>query len=189
MREFPNLLCDVSDSVLAVIDIQVRLTAAMPAKVLARLQRNMEMLMKSAAVLDVPVFASERSPAEVGAMEPDITALLPRSARRIEKTQFSLVDAKGFLEALRVSGRKQVILTGMEAHVCVQQTAVRLVQEGFQPFVVADAVCSRQRESYETALERMRQVGVTICDAESVLFEWLRDSRNPHFREIQDLMR
>ena len=174
---------------MAVIDVQVRLTATMPAKVLARLQRNMGLLLKAAATLGVPVFASEQYPKGLGSLEPDILRLLPASARRYEKTSFPLTEADGFLADLSASGRRQVVLTGMEAHVCILQTALRLMQEGFQPFVVADAVCSRQRESYETALERLRQAGVVVCDAESVVFEWMRDSRHEHFKAIQALVR
>lgn len=183
------LLCDVRDSVLLLIDIQTRLARAMPAKVLGRLQRNTGRLLKSAAVLRVPVFASEQYPQGLGGIEPEILNLLPEDTQRYEKTGFSLAHAGGFLADLATAGRRQAILAGMEAHICVLQTALALLHEGFQVFIVADAVCSRRRESYETALERLRHAGAVVCDAESVLFEWLRDARHEQFKSLQSLLR
>ena len=86
-------------------------------------------------------------------------------------------------------GRKQIILTGIEAHICVLQTAMDLQNAKYDVFVVNDAVCSRQRENYENALQRLQQAGVIICNTESVLFEWLRDSRHEHFKTISALIR
>ena len=183
------VLCDVETSALGIVDIQTHLTAVMPAKVLARLQRNAGLLVKAATTLRVPVFASEQYPQGLGNLEPDIAKLLPDTAKRYEKTCFSVTGAEGFLEEIASSGRKQIILAGIEAHICVLQTAFLLLQEGYTVFVVADAVCSRHRESYETALERLRLAGAVITDAESVIFEWMRDSRHPHFKELQGLIR
>ena len=182
-------LCDAGGSALVVVDIQSRLTAAMPAKVLARLQRNVTLLLEAAQKLRVPVFASEQNPQGLGSLEPDIVKLLPEGSRRYAKTAFSLAADAGFLKELESSGRRQVILAGMEAHVCILQTALELQAAGYEVFVVADAICSRHRESYETALARIRQAGVIVNDAESVLFEWLRDSRHEQFKPLQSLIR
>lgn len=182
-------LCDVETSAVGIVDIQTHLTAVMPAKVLARLQRNAGLLVKAATALNVPVFVSEQYPQGLGNLEPDIAKLLPETAKRYEKTCFSVTGVDGFLDELSASGRKQVILAGIEAHVCVLQTAFLLLQAGYTVFVIADAVCSRHRESYETALERMRQGGVIVSDAESVLFEWMRDSSHDQFKELQSLIR
>jgi isochorismate hydrolase len=182
-------LCEAGNSALVIIDIQSRLTAAMPAKVLARLQRNATMLLQAAQRLRIPVFASQQNPDGLGPLEPDIVRLLPEGSRRYAKTAFSLAADAGFRGDLESSGRRQAILIGMEAHVCILQTAIELCAAGFQPFVVADAVCSRHRENYETALLRLRQKGVIVCDAESVLFEWLRDSRHEQFKPLQALIR
>jgi nicotinamidase-related amidase len=185
----PSSLCQVDDSILLVIDVQTKLTAVMPPKVLARLQRNTGLLLQSAARLGVPVFASEQYPQGLGSLEADIQKLLPADTRRYEKTVFSLAAVPEFSKDLEASGRRQVVIAGMEAHVCVLQTAIELHNAGYRPFVVADAVCSRHRESYETALERLRQAGVIVSDAESVLFEWLRDSRSENFKALQQLIR
>jgi len=182
-------LADASASTLVLMDIQTRLTAAMPAKVLARLQRNCGHLIRSASLLDIPVFASEQYPGGLGQLEPEISRLLPGSARCYEKTSFSLAGVPAFLADLAQTGRSQVVLCGMEAHICILQTAIDLVHAGYEVFVVADAVCSRFRESYETALDRMGLSGVAITDSESVLFEWLRDAAQPHFKPLQALIR
>lgn len=185
----PPTLCDAADAVLMVIDMQVRLTAAMPAKVLARLQRNTGLLIRSAAELGIPVFASEQYPEGLGQIEPEILKLLPDGAGRYEKTGFSCALAPRFMEDLERTGRKQAVLIGMEAHVCVLQTAFDLRDAGYAVSVVSDAVCSRHRENYETALARLRHAGVDICDAESVVFEWLRDARHEQFKALHKLVR
>lgn len=182
-------LCVSSDSVLVVVDIQPRLTAVMPSKVLARLQRNSTMLLRAAGQLKIPVFATEQYPKGLGKIEDAILKMMPENSQCFEKTRFSCTGAEGFSEALRETGRKQVILLGMEAHVCVYQSAIDLLMEGYSVFVVIDGVCSRQRENYETSLLRLRQAGITTCDTESVLFEWLRDSRHDDFKSISALLK
>ena len=82
-----------------------------------------------------------------------------------------------------------VIIAGMEAHICVMQTSIELLSQDFEVFVVVDAICSRHRETYETALTRLRSAGATILDAESVLFEWVRDARHDHFKALQAMVR
>ncbi len=184
----PTLLCHENESSLVVVDIQTRLTAAMPVKVLARLQRNAGLLLKSATLLNIPVMATEQYPKGLGGTEPEILKMLPDSTTMYEKTSFSAAGADGFTDNLEKSGRKQVLIVGMEAHVCILQTAMDLFNRGYEVFVIADAVCSRQRESYETALIRMRQTGIVISDAESILFEWLKDANHEQFKSIQSLL-
>ncbi len=184
-----SLLCNSENSALVIVDIQTKLTSAMPMKVLARLQRNSALLCKAADLLNVPVLASEQYPTGLGELEPEIVKLLPENAIRIDKTCFSCMEHEGFVEALKETGRKQVILIGMEAHICILQTALDLTNQGFSVYVVSDAICSRQRENYETAIQRMNTAGVTVCDSESVVFEWLRDAKHEHFKEISDMIK
>jgi nicotinamidase-related amidase len=184
-----NRLCGHRDASLLIVDIQTHLTAAMPVKVLARLQRNAGLLLKTAGLLEIPTCVTEQYPQGLGSTESEILKLLPEGSDIYEKTAFSAVGADGFLSKLEGSGRRQVVLAGMEAHVCVLQSALDLLAHGYQVFVVADAVCSRQRESYETALLRLRQQDVVICDTESILFEWLRDSKHAQFKSVQNLLK
>lgn len=138
-----QLLCETSDCCLLIIDIQTRLTAAMPAKVLDRLKRNSTMLLKTANLLSIPIFVSQQYPKGLGPVEPDIEAVLPDSHKHYEKTCFSCANVDQFMDDLHQSGRKQVILIGIEAHVCVLQTAIDLHSSGYNVFIVLDAVCSR----------------------------------------------
>lgn len=184
-----SYLCDRDNSVLVVVDIQTRLTAAMPAKVLARLQRYTTLLLRAAATLDIPVYVTEQYPQGLGRIEGEIEKLLPSATRRYEKTCFSCSGADNFISDLASSGRKQVLLTGMETHVCILQSAIDLLNLGYQVVVVSEAVCSRHRESYESALRRMLQAGAVIANSESVVFEWLRDAGNEHFKTLQSLLK
>ena len=93
------------------------------------------------------------------------------------------------METVQRSRRKQIILAGMEAHVCVLQTALELHATGLQIFVVEDAVCSRRMKNKINALARLRQAGVIVTNTESVLFEWLRDAGHEHFKTISALIR
>ena len=178
-------LCRVENSSLLIVDTQTRLTAVMPAKVLSRLRRNINLLSHAAAKLSIPVYAFAQYPKGLGPIDPEIEKNLPADCARHEKTSFSCYGVAEFKQALADGGRGQVIITGMEAHVCVLQTAMELGNAGHDVFVAADAICSRHRESYETALQRMRAANITVCDTESVIFEWLGDSRHEHFKEIQ----
>ena len=90
---------------------------------------------------------------------------------------------------LEETGKKQLVLVGQEAHVCVLQTAFELHDAGYSVFVAEDSVCSRKQEHRFFALERMRQAGITISNYESVLFEWIRDSTHPKFKELAKLIR
>lgn len=182
-------LCHADQSALLVVDIQNRLTAAMPAKVLARIQRNVETLLKAADLLQIPVIATEQYPKGLGSMEPSLVELLPKGARRYEKTTFSCAGAPDFVSDFELLKRKQIILTGMETHVCVLQTALDLMQLGATVFVVADAVCSRHRDNYEVAIQRMAAEGIIVSVTESILFEWLQDSKHESFKDIQARIR
>lgn len=185
---FPSL-CDESKSILLVVDVQTHLTAVMPAKVLARLQRNIGLLLNVAGMQNIPVLATEQYPEGLGLMEEAIIQLLPENTKRYTKTSFSCAGAENFVDDLKSSGRQQVIIAGMEAHICIMQTAIELLAENFDVYVVVDAICSRHRESYETALTRLRASGVCILDTEAVLFEWLRDAKNENFKSLQAMIR
>jgi nicotinamidase-related amidase len=184
-----QLMCEAQNSCLLVIDIQTRLTAAMPAKVLDRLKRNSTLLLKTADLLSIPVFVSQQYPQGLGPIEPDIETLLAESHKHYEKTCFSCANVDEFRHDLNQSGRKQVIIIGLEAHVCVLQTAIDLYSAGYHVFVVLDAVCSRQRENYENAMQRLQHSGITVCNSESVLFEWLRDAAHQQFKTVSSLVR
>ena len=181
-------LCNADNSCLVIIDIQTRLTSAMPIKVLARLKRNINILLQGANKLSIPVLTTEQYPKGLGPTEPEVVDLLPEHTLKFEKTCFSCSGAEQFLQQLEKTGRKQVIIVGIEAHVCVLQTAIQLIDEGYQVFVAGDGICSRHRENYEASLKRMSNANIVICNTESILFEWLRDANHEHFKELSRLV-
>lgn len=180
------MLLHAERSCAVVIDEQARLLPAMTgADVLVA---NTQRLLQAAQRLNVPVLASEQYPRGLGPTVPTVAPLLP-SGSIVEKTQFSCVRNPAFANRLRQLGRSQVVLAGIESHVCVLQTALDLLQQHYAVFVAADATASRTRDSHERALARMARAGAEIVTTEMVVFEWLEDAGNPAFRELSLLVK
>ncbi len=174
---------------LLVVDIQERLAAAMLPEVREQVIRNTGILLEAAARLRVPRFLSEQYPKGLGPTEVGVLAKSGDGLFRFEKTCFSCRGEEEFSAALRQTGRRQVVVAGMEAHVCVFQTAMELHAEGYEVYVAGDAICSRNLTNRENALDRLLQAGLVVTNTESVVFEWLRDSRHEQFRAISALVR
>ena len=182
-------LCHGRDSVLVAIDIQGRLASAMPAADLDPFLQSTSVLLRAAVYLDIPILATEQYPQGLGETLPEIRQYYPESTSCVAKTGFSCCAADGFTASMQRLDRKQVILTGMETHGCVLQTALELKQSGYQVFVAHDGVCARSRQRTENALARLRQAGIIVTHSESVLFEWLRDARHPQFKAVSKLVK
>jgi isochorismate hydrolase len=178
------MLCRRESSRLLIVDIQTRLMAAMPDGDRTRVIANAARLVQAANLLSVPVTVSEQYPQGLGHTEPTLAAHLAVDAARLAKTCFSLCDADDF-----DPGTPQAILAGVEAHVCVLQTAVTLQARGIQTFVVADAISARDPANTANALSRLSQAGVVVTNTESVLFEWLRDARDAQFKAVTALIK
>jgi nicotinamidase-related amidase len=177
-------------SQLLIIDAQERLAAAMPPDMLATALANIKRLVAAAKILGIPIIATEHNPSGLGHIIPAIREDLPDDVEATEKTCFSCCTAKGFERTLdRESGRKQVVMVGMEAHICIVQTASGLRRWGYQVFVAEDAICSRHPAHRANAVERMRSSSIQITNSESVAFEWLGDSTHERFREVWSLFR
>lgn len=181
-------LCDIEDSCLVIIDVQEKLTVAIPDKVINRLRKNTDILLNAANTLNVPVITTAQYPEGLGPIESFITKNIINSTVNFEKTRFSCLGADGFKTHLAKLDRKQIILIGIEAHVCVFQSAIELAAEGFDVYVVIDAIASREFTSYESALLRLKQADVSLLNTESVLFEWLRDASHPEFKSLSKLI-
>jgi len=184
-------LADVNMSQLILIDVQTRLGAAMSDS--TTLLRNCNILLESANLLGVPVTVTEQYPKGIGPTSPELVKTLGNSYKPVEKTCFSSCGADQFMEQiLQHSTRNQFILCGIEAHVCVLQTAMDLLNDNntnWQIFVVADAVDSRSERNRNLALSRLQQAGAIITCTESVVFEWMKNSSNEHFKKISNLIR
>jgi len=182
-------LCQANASQLLIIDIQERLCSTMSDKVLKQVIKNTNILIEAAGKLDIPVIRTEQYPKGLGPTHADIRGHETNEHAVYEKTCFSGCGATGMETHLRDMHRPQVIMTGMEAHICVLQTAMELHALGKQVFVVEDAVISRSKHNFRNAITRLRQAGITVTNTESVLFEWLRDASNPQFKELSKLIR
>lgn len=189
MADAGDLLLNREDSVLVLVDIQTRLLAAMPAEAARTMLDNSARLLVAAQLLNVPVLLTEQYPQGLGPTDTAIMDKLPENCPRLAKSGFSCRAAEGFDAGLAAANRRQVILLGQETHVCVLQTAIELLGQGYHVFVVDDAVCSRSEAQKQNALARLRSAGVDIVNHESVLFEWLRDAAHPHFKTLSKMLR
>jgi nicotinamidase-related amidase len=183
-------LCQSGFSQLLIIDAQERLASAMPADELDAAVGNMRKLISAAKALEIPIITTEQYPQGLGRTIDGVREQLPESAMPTEKTSFSCCTASGFERSLTSHPeRKQVVLVGMEAHICIVQTASGLQRWGYQVFVAADAVLSRDPANRNNALERMRHCGIQVTTTESVAFEWVGDSAHARFREVSGMFK
>ncbi len=176
------LMLQAQASTLLVIDFQGRLTPAIDGADAAI--ANAQRLVRGAHVLDVPTLYTEQYPKGLGHMVPE---LAPPADALIEKTTFDSTRAPGFLD--RLPETHALVVTGCEAHICVLQTVLGLIEAGRRVFVVADAIGARRPESKRFALQRMGRAGAVLVTTEMVLFEWVRDARHPRFKEISALVK
>ncbi len=188
MNTHSNLL-SINNSLLIVVDLQTKLSAAMPEAEAELMTANASSLVEAAGLLSIPVLLTEQYPKGLGSTDTAITDLLSEDTLIFDKTGFSCCAAEGFTDTVANTDRQQIILVGQEAHVCVLQTALELLYLGYQVHVVEDAICSRKAEHKFYALQRMQQQGATITNYESVLFEWVKDSTHPEFKKISGLLR
>lgn len=178
-------------SCLLIVDMQERLLPAMAG--LETLLAQAAILIRAAKRLDLPIVVSEQYPKGLGATDPGLRSLLGNEVEPLPKTHFACTDDPGlrtrFQSLAQEQGRDQAVIVGVEAHVCVLQTALGLPRLGMAPFVVGDATASRKPESRQMALDRMGRDGVGIVTTEMVLFEWLGKAGTPEFKELSALIR
>ena len=173
-------------SLLLIVDIQEKLAPAiLHADVVVA---NAAKLIRAANHLNVPILASEQYPQGLGRMIPALRELLPTDSL-FDKTHFSCLGEAGVADRLRQQQRKQIIICGMEAHVCVLQTAMDIKAAGFAAVIVADAVSSRRAESRDLAFARMRDADIAIVNTEMVLFEWLGQAGTSEFKALLPLIK
>jgi nicotinamidase-related amidase len=174
--------------VLTVVDVQERLFNAMDAERRDDMVSNVKILAASARRLDVPVLLTEQYPKGLGRTLPEVKSLLA-DVPPFEKTAFSCAGADGFMDRVTAVGADHIILTGIEAHVCVLLTALDLLGRGLKVSVVADAVCSRRAANLEIGLAQARQAGAVITSTETVVFQLLGGADTDAFRELSKLLR
>ncbi|MDA0336668.1 MAG: hydrolase [bacterium] len=179
-------MLQTADSIVVLIDVQGKLAELMYDK--QQLYRQLLILLRGARILKIPILWLEQYPQGLGPTVPEIAAVLG-DLEPIDKTSFSACGSPRFQQALLDSGRKSVVVAGIESHVCVYQTARDLLTEGYRVEVVADAVSSRSVDNRHAGLQRMAHLGAGMMSTEMLLFEWLRESGSAEFKEISRLVR
>jgi len=182
-----TLALDRADALLMVIDVQEKLSAAMPKAALAELERNAAVLIRAARRLEIPVIATEQYPKGLGPTVASLRELLPQEP--MSKMEFSCGASKPIARHVLGSGRKQVVVVGMEAHVCVFQTVRDLIDGGFSVFVAQDAVISRSEANRGVGLRLCEKAGATLTSTETVLFDLLGVAGTPEFKELTALIK
>jgi nicotinamidase-related amidase len=183
------MLACAANSVLVIVDLQERVVAVMFPAERAGVFRNVRILLETATRMGIPILVTEQYPQGLGPTATQILEMVPEGTRRLERTSFSCASTETFSKALEAKGGTQVILAGIESHLCILQSALELqaVRQGV--FVVEDACCSRNPAHHANAMHRLRAAGVVVANTESVVFEWLRDARHEHFSAVSALVR
>ncbi|MCG3130349.1 MAG: putative hydrolase YcaC [Phycisphaerae bacterium] len=173
---------------LAVIDVQEKLMPAI--RDAARVLEGVRQLVRGARVFDLPILVTEQYPRGLGGTDASVLEALSGSgAKVLEKPSFSACGTPQVRDALRASERTQVLVAGVETHVCILQSALDLACQDYDVFVCADAVGSRGALSHETALDRMRQAGVRVTTVESALFELCERCDAERFKPMLELVK
>jgi nicotinamidase-related amidase len=177
---------NAASTALLLIDFQEKLFPAMHDK--DKLLRNVVKLVQGAKVLEIPIMITEQYPKGLGPTIPEIKSLIP-DIKPVEKVCFNCCDEDLFCSALDGLKRKQVLIAGIEAHICVYQTALALVGAGYDVQVVGDCVASREPENKVTALSRMVGEGVSLTTMEMALFELLKEAKGDKFKQISNIVK
>lgn len=175
-------------SLLLVVDVQERLFDAMDPEHREEMVKNIKVLAAAARRLGVPIQVTEQYPKGLGHTLQELRDSLG-PVEPIAKVAFSCCGADGFVERLRTARVRQIIVAGIETHVCVLLTALDLLADGYQANVVADATCSRRRENWQIALDQLRQAGAVVTSTETVLFQLLGAADTDDFRSLSKLIK
>ena len=170
------------DSLLLIIDVQERLAPATdsPREVITGCSR----LIGAARELEVPFMIVEQNPSSLGATMVDLRRAAGGGAVFYSKMEFSCAANPQIMAGIKNSGKKQIIIAGVEAHICVLQTAVELHEQGYEIFVVSDASSSRQPLQTVIAWQRLNSCGINVVSSEMVLYEWLQSAADPQYKDI-----
>jgi nicotinamidase-related amidase len=182
----PNLLIN-GQTTLVVVDVQEAFRSVIPE--FATVASRISTAVRGFQVLDAPVLVTEQYPKGLGPTAEEIKFVLSEDQEIFEKTAFSSCGADPFVSRLEELGTKQVVICGLETHICVSQTAHDLLDGGFQVHILTDCVCSRFEYNKSAGLAKMQQSGAIPSSVEMALFELMRDSRHEQFKEIQSLIK
>ncbi len=177
----------LDEAVLVVVDIQDKLMPKDP-EVVASMLACSKKLVQAAGILGMPILAAEQNPERLGESNAEILEVLGETPR-FGKMEFGCLDNVAFREALEAAGRRQLLIIGMETHVCVLQTALTAAEAGYEVFVVRDAVMSMAKAEYKAGLARMAQGGVQLVSTLMAIFELLGKAGTPEFKAMLPLLK
>jgi nicotinamidase-related amidase len=180
-------ILDIASSVLVIVDLQEAFRPAIFE--FERIVARTAIAVQGAALLGVPILVTEQYPQRLGATAAEIRSVLPAGVEAIAKTAFSSCGAGAFTKQLSALGRKQIVLAGIETHVCVNQTAHDLLTGGFQVHLLTDCISSRTPGDREAGFAKMRLSGAVPSSSEMALFELMRDAKHERFKAIQKLVK
>lgn len=173
-----------ADAMLLVVDVQDKLLAKIPNA--TAVVNSVAFLLDVARVLDVPCVATEQYPKGLGSSAAAVSDRLLQPA--VPKTSFSCCGTTAVWDRIRSTGKRDLVLTGIEAHVCVAQTALDLIEAGYHVTLPVDAIASRHKLDYEVAVRRLERAGAIVSTAEAVAFEWIADAADPKFKMVSRLV-
>jgi len=179
-------MLDVERTVLLVIDVQEKLSRVICQK--EELVDNLQKLIRGIKVLNVPILVTEQYPQGLGRTIPEIAQLLT-NIKPLSKTSFSCCADEDLLKKLEALSRKQVLISGIESHVCVYQTVSDLISLGYEAYVVTDTISSRTPENREIGFKLMSQLGAILTSTETVLFELLKVAKGERFKDISKIVK
>lgn len=182
----PNIL-DKNKAALVVVDLQEAFRH--PINDFAQIASRVSVAVRGFQILNLPIIITEQYSKGLGRTAEEILFLMPPEFEFIEKSSFSSCGASLFLEKLHADGATQIVLCGLEAHVCVNQTAHDLLNENFAVHLLEDCVGSRFSPDKEAALKKLQMSGVVPSSVETALFELMRDAKHEQFKEIQNLIK
>ena len=179
-------MLNINDSLILAVDFQEKLISATSAD---NELINASKMVEAGKILDIPVVISEQYPKGLGETSYKLINKIPPSSVVLEKTTFSLLKTEKIYNAIKAQNKKQIILFGIETHICVLQTALDLIKEGYEVYLIKNASRSRKKSEHKAGIRYMQSEGVKILTLEIALFELLKSSTHPNFKEIQALIK
>jgi nicotinamidase-related amidase len=186
LERHPSLL-DRHTSVLVVVDMQEPFLGAINGR--DALTANVLLLCQAAQILKIPIIATTQYAERMGPIVPEVAAYLGESVKPIDKLTFSCAESSAFQHALIAGGKHQIVLCGLETHICISQTAHDLLHAGYRVHVATDGASSRTMEKHKLGMERIRDADIKPCASEAAVYEWLREAGTPEFKEILKLVK
>ena len=178
---------NLEDSLVLIIDVQEKLLNAVFNK--EQVEKKSAIIAEAAKILGIPVVVTEQYPKGLGNTIPAVKDALAEDTEIFEKTAFSALNNEEILEAIKKHNKKQILIFGIETHICVSQTTAAFRELGYEVSVIKDACGSRAEEEYLAGLERMKDNGAYIITTEIALFEWLKGAKHPNFKAVQALIK